>query len=609
MEEWVGLKWHKFITRHSMPEYDRAAVKLEDTAFSLGILFRALGGPAGLRMLAATPRDYQRRRSWLKKLAGTGAQAELAWRDEESLRLPARIACFPEKALNEHLYVWLTALASEQTEPFANWFVGNQMLARQVLDKYPGIRSRYASLVQSYLSHRPDLEKMEPRDRIVEETLRRALVNPGSEPTLPPLFTAPEPVALWLYPYSVLLEDPSTLGDEDREETPVRKSSPKNRRQKKKAERVDSYDQNKGLMVFRLENLFSWSEFKPVDRAGDDTKEEDAESVADDLDVLSLSRDRKAGASAIRMDLDLPSAENDDLYLGDGILLPEWDYKSHSYREDYCCLQPMIADEAAAVDLPGRLKPQAQTLKRQFSHLKPERNWVRNLADGEELETDGWLEFLTDSKHQGSHSDQRIFRSKLQQGRALSCLILADLSLSTDAWVDNEHRVIDVIRDSLMLLSEALSVTGDRFAIYGFSSRKRNHVRYNIVKNFNEPYSANVRGRVDALQPGYYTRMGAAIRQSAKILAAEKAHQRVMLILSDGKPNDLDQYEGRYGIEDTRQAIIDARRMGLEPFCVTIDSEAEDYLPHLFGSNGYAVIREPTELSKQLPRLYVNLTR
>lgn len=83
----------------------------------------------------------------------------------------------------------------------------------------------------------------------------------------------------------------------------------------------------------------------------------------------------------------------------------------------------------------------------------------------------------------------------------------------------------------------------------------------------------------------------------------------MMLILSDGKPNDLDQYEGRYGIEDTRQAIIDARRMGLEPFCVTIDSEAEDYLPHLFGSNGYAVIREPTELSKQLPRLYVNLTR
>lgn len=609
MEEWVGLKWHSFITRHSAPQYGKAAVQLEDAAFSLGILFRALGGASGLRLLAATPRDYQARRTWLKKLAGTGTQAELAWRDDESLRLPAKIACFPKRELNEHLYIWLTALASEQNQPFSNWFVDNQSLAAAVLEKYPGIRHRYIQLVENYLRLRPDLQRMEPQERIVEETIRRALLNPGSEPRLPPIFIAPDPVILWLYPYAMLLDDVSALGDDDQPEAPVNRSSPRKRRQKKKAERVDSYDQNQGLMVFRLENLFSWSEFKPVDRAGDDTKEDDAESVSDDLDVLSLSRERKAGASSIRMDLDLPSAENDDLYLGDGILLPEWDHKSQSLRPDYCCLQTMIADDAPAVDLPPTLKAQAQVLKRQFTHLKPERNWVRNLADGEELETDGWLEFLTNAKHQGARSDQRIFRSKMQQGRALSCLILADLSLSTDASVDNENRVIDVIRDSLMLLSEALSVTGDRFAIYGFSSRKRNHVRFNIVKNFNESYSAGIRGRVAALRPGYYTRMGAAIRQSAKILATENSSQRVMLILSDGKPNDLDQYEGRYGIEDTRQAIIEAKRMGLEPFCVTIDSEAEDYLPYLFGTNGYAVIKEPTELSKQLPRLYVNLTR
>jgi len=442
----------------------------------------------------------------------------------------------------------------------------------------------------------------------VEQSIRDALLNPGSVSELPKMRQPPAPVLLWLYPYSVPLDDPSQLSDPDDSDQVVRRGSVKSRK-RKKAERVDSYDQNQGLMVFRLENLFSWSEFKPVDRAGDDTKEDEAEQVADDLDVLSLSRERKAGASSIRMDLDLPSAENDDLFLGEGILLPEWDYKSSSLRLKHCCLQPMISDDAKSMELPAVLRPQAKVLKRQFSHLRPERVWVRNLVDGEELETEGWLEFLTDSRCQGAHSDQRIFRSKMQLGRSLSCLFLADLSLSTDAWIDNERRVVDVIRDSLMLLSEALSVTGDRFALYGFSSRKRSHVRFHMVKNFNEVYDGQVRGRIDALRPGYYTRMGAAIRQSTKILNSEKTNQRVMIILSDGKPNDLDQYEGRYGVEDTRKAILEAKNVGIEPFCVTIDSEAEDYLPHLFGTNGYAVIRDPAELSRQLPKLYVNLTR
>ena len=117
-----------------------------------------------------------------------------------------------------------------------------------------------------------------------------------------------------------------------------------------------------------------------------------------------------------------------------------------------------------------------------------------------------------------------------------------------------------------------------------------------------------VRGRIAAIKPGYYTRMGAAVRYATDLLARQPANRRLLLLLTDGKPNDLDKYEGRHGIEDTRHAVAAARRLGLQPFCVTIDARANDYLPHLFGSNGYVVIRNPAELPKRLPMLYAQLT-
>jgi nitric oxide reductase NorD protein len=103
--------------------------------------------------------------------------------------------------------------------------------------------------------------------------------------------------------------------------------------------------------------------------------------------------------------------------------------------------------------------------------------------------------------------------------------------------------------------------------------------------------------------------MGAAIRQSTKLLRARPEHQKILLLLTDGKPNDLDLYEGRYGVEDTRMAVQEAHKAGLTPFCVTIDEEANEYLPYVFGSTNYVVIKDPTQLPAQLPKLYLNLTR
>ncbi|MDH5786525.1 MAG: VWA domain-containing protein, partial [Chromatiales bacterium] len=349
-------------------------------------------------------------------------------------------------------------------------------------------------------------------------------------------------------------------------------------------------------------------EYVKVDRGTEDEEDmEAAKQAADDMEFLSVTQGRTS-ASRIRFDLDLPSAADDDTPLGEGFLLPEWDYKKRQLRDDYCRLQPLLATDAPPAALPERLQKSAHHLRNQFQALAPARHWQRAQQDGSEIDLDAYQHFIS-QRHLGVVAeDQRIYRDLRVGDRDLSCLLLADLSLSTDAAINNHARIIDVIRDSLHLFANALDATGDRFALYGFSSRRRDHIRFHLLKNFDEKYGSKVRGRIARIKPGYYTRMGAAIRQSTRLLARQGGQQKLLLILTDGKPNDLDQYEGRYGIEDTRMAIQEARKEGIRPFCVTVDREGRDYLPHIFGSSGYVVIREPAELPKQLTLLYAQLT-
>jgi len=267
-----------------------------------------------------------------------------------------------------------------------------------------------------------------------------------------------------------------------------------------------------------------------------------------------------------------------------------------------------IAADAPPCRLPPHLRRTANRLRAQFQQLMPARTWYRAQQDGCEIDLDAYLRFTSDRAAGRVAVEQGLYKDLRIGARDLACLLLADLSLSTDSWVDNHMRVIDVIRDSLFLFAESLAATGDRFAMYGFSSRKRDPIRFHHLKTFDEPYTAAIRGRVQAIKPGYYTRMGAAVRRGIQLLEEQSAERRLLLILTAGKPNDLDKYEGRYGIEDTRRAVHEARQAGLQPFCVTIDARANDYLPHLFGTGSYVVIHKPSQLPQELPLLYARLT-
>jgi nitric oxide reductase NorD protein len=200
-----------------------------------------------------------------------------------------------------------------------------------------------------------------------------------------------------------------------------------------------------------------------------------------------------------------------------------------------------------------------------------------------------------------------VFSRRIKSERSLSTLMLADLSLSTDAYATQEARVVDLVQDSLYVFGNALDGVGDPFEMLGFSSVRR-ALRVHEIKRFAEPWNDAARQRVAAIKPGFYTRMGAAIRYGARRLAARPERQKLLLILSDGKPNDLDQYEGRYGLEDTRHAVRAARQAGLTPFCVTIDQEAHGYLPRLFGAQGWTLVHRPEQLARALTQVYVRLT-
>jgi nitric oxide reductase NorD protein len=610
LEELVGSTWHRFITKRATRHYPEAIVYLNDIRITAGIFFRALGGEGGLHVESATDSDVYAKRSLVQRVAGSGKKIQYAWRDEETLKLPASIALFPTQQLNKDLYLWLTALSVIDVEK-GDWISKNQSRTEQVFASWPGLKRRYYALVEAHLLQRPLAKDLSDREAKQEYAIRVALLDPKQTVKLEYAKRPPHPVSLWLHPSPPPLEfnnskptqEPDFTDDEQQNKQQTKQSK------RKQGNRTDMPQGNEGLMSFRLESLWSWGEYSKVDRTSTDDDDDDAMKTAEDMDNITVAQDAETTTSKIKLDLDLPSSHYDDIVLGEGIAIDEWDYKKQFMQQDHCRLIPMKSRDAEAKELPQRLQNQARKIRRQFEILRPQRHWLSRQTDGTELDLDSYINFLSDRKQGHVNSDTPVYRDLRNETRDLSCMLLADLSLSTDAYINNTSRVIDVIRDALYLFSEALSVTGDRFALHGFSSRNRSHVRFHNIKDFDEHYNDEARGYIDAIRPGYYTRMGTAIRYASQLLEKEASNQKLLLIITDGKPNDLDKYEGRYGIEDTRQAILEAEKKGLQPFCVTIDEKAEDYLPYLFGKNAYILIKNAAELPAKLPLLYLRLTR
>ena len=617
MEEWVGQWWHKAITRIAATPPNAERVLLADVQRSIALLFRAGGGDPAVRVAPAAASRHGGARRFLERVAGSNQRSAQSRLDPEVLALPPEIGVFDQRTLNHDLYLWLAALAAV-FEPTGDWIADNRAASSRALQRFAGLRSRHAALVQAHLAQRPALSSLRaaavPFEAAVQAALRgedhgALFVQPGQVAPVWLWLAADAPTDSESPPVASSAAGAGEGPDPDTEQDPTAQSEASKRR--RRAKRADTGEERNPLLVApKTESVTTWSEFVRLARGSDDEPDPNANAAADDMDTLTLARGKQTTASRVKFDLDLPSASADDRPLGPGRKTPEWDWRRRALLPDHCAVQCLVTQPQAPFVPPPHLRATAHRVRRRLEVLRAAPRNIRAQQSGDELDLDAWVRFQTEARGGVQHSDAPPIYTRRERGeRSLATLLLADLSLSTDAYATSDARVIDVIRDALYVFGEALAATGDAFEMLGFSSVRRQHVRIQHIKGFGERWGEPVRARVGALKPGFYTRMGAAVRDATRRLAARPERQRLLLVLTDGKPNDLDIYEGRYGLEDTRHAIQEARDAGLTPFCVTIDHEAHDYLPMLFGSNGYALVRQPQDLTRRLTQAWVTLAR
>lgn len=281
---------------------------------------------------------------------------------------------------------------------------------------------------------------------------------------------------------------------------------------------------------------------------------------------------------------------------------PEWDWRTSTYRAHGAAVHLSEAAPGPQRWLDDTLREHRsmlQEVRRRFELLRARRVRVRRQVDGDEIDLEACVESRADFSA-GLPLDPRLYQSERRARRDLAVLVLVDISGSTDGWVAPGRRVIDVEREALLMVSIALDGMAAPFCVQAFSGEGPGGVVVRSVKTFAQPYGPAAALRIAGLEPEHYTRAGAALRHATQTLMQEPAEHRLLLLLSDGKPNDIDDYEGRYGVEDMRQAVTEARLQGISPFCLTIDRQAAGYLPAVFGAHHYALLPRPELLPEVL---------
>jgi nitric oxide reductase NorD protein len=274
---------------------------------------------------------------------------------------------------------------------------------------------------------------------------------------------------------------------------------------------------------------------------------------------------------------------------------PEWDYRINAYLHPGASIslfEAPLGPQSWVDQALAEHRAMLALIGRRFEMLRAHRTRLRKQLDGDELDLEACIESRADWRA-GLPMAQAVYQTHRRSRRDMAIMLLIDVSGSTDGWVSANRRVIDVEREALLLVCIALAGMGAPYAVQAFSGQGPNAVVVKAIKRFEEPYSNDVAQRISALEPEHYTRVGAAIRHASATLMREPAAHRLLLLLSDGKPNDVDRYEGRYGVEDTRQAVTEAKLQGIFPFCLTVDRNAASYLPAVFGAGQYALLTKP----------------
>ncbi|MEC8379159.1 MAG: VWA domain-containing protein [Myxococcota bacterium] len=509
------------------------------------------------------------------------------------------------------------------------WIVEHRRIETKTRAKYPGVARAMDELGQVWRPKRPNLNDAQPVEELVEALYRIGIGEAGVHlqhpqaalvfETLKPLVLSPADsvadsirtlVSCYESAYQLMRQTQAS----DQEDYSALQPEPL--RGAVSLSMMDEADRQKELLVHD-----TLTELRATDGTADLAE---ARRIAEDYFTQADFLERLEAPSGVLRD---PKAEDDDStglrkatlqegveHVGEGILYPEWDMRIDDIKPDWtqvfeCQVSAGSLDFVTQTKLDFGIE--IHKLRRVFESLRPEGLQRRHgLEDGDIIDIDRAIEARLD-KRMGLMPSPRLYSAIRTEHRDTAVAFLVDMSSSTnDLANDDTKRILDVEKEALIVLSEAIDALGDAFAIYGYSGFGRSQVAFYIAKNFDDPWNEDSQSRVGQMRWMMENRDGAAIRHCASKLKDRSERHRLMILLSDGKPLDCGcvDYADAYAQADTHAAILEARQQGVHVFCITVDPYGQKYLKELYGEGGYTVIEQVSALPERLPAIYHRLT-
>lgn len=641
--------------RHRVRRQEPRLLHLADCRARLELFVRA-GFGVSLTVGVADPPEVP---SWLRRWAFRMPRhltecPVLAETDGRHLRLPASVAVQSETGSGWSFYRLSAAqMAARAARNTPAWLPSDPLrrdlyllreaeLVDQALStELPGLTPELRAGRQAAVARRPAVSLLTPQEAAVEKLVLAAL---GAELRAgAPENDTPQDSALWA---RKMADDIRALGGKYRGIQPVglwgrvkplagparaTVSAPRDDDERTQRPRVtkmrrrpavrqapeDEDDESTGLWMIQLDDPQEHVEDPMgLQRPTDRDAEADPEGLADSLAELPEARlvTSPEAPREILVSNDPPPASVEaapGTETVDGLIYPEWDYRTESYGQRGAVVREHVAprgDADWAKEVFARRARLLGEVRRRFEGLRARRLRLGRQFDGPDLDLDAYVASQAD-RRMGLPPDERLYVAWRSARRDVAIAVLVDRSGSTDSWATENLRIVDVEKEALLVLCTALEALGDPFAILAFSGQSREAVSIAVVKSFAERNGPVVQQRIAGLEPDRFTRLGAAVRHTSGMLVQKPARHRLLLVLSDGKPNDVDVYEGRYGVEDTRQAVAEARLQGIHPFCLTVDRHAPNYMPRMFGAGQYAVLHHPVQLPSALVQVLRGLIK
>ncbi|WP_341215410.1 VWA domain-containing protein [uncultured Wocania sp.] len=371
---------------------------------------------------------------------------------------------------------------------------------------------------------------------------------------------------------------------------------------------IDQKQMEDAVLQHQFEKVETAEEFGGNfrDMDGDDDLE-DHSNALDDVKMKHTVRVDDTAHSVYQADFIenttiAESSENE----GEGhyITYDEWNYKARVYKEDFCKVYPKTQLTTDVPYYKKTLNDNRSTLvglRKMLTTVNNKYQQQRRQTQGEEFDIDAITDLFIDVKT-GHTPSEKIYLSKRKKEKDLSILLLLDTSLSSDGYAAG-NRVIDVEKQVSILFGEILNEFDIDFSIDCFYSKTRNHSSYVTLKGFDENWDT-AKYRIGGVEPTGYTRIGTALRHSGALLDKRDTKNKWVILISDGKPNDYDKYEGKYGINDVKQALRELNERQINSYALAIEANAKYYLPQMFGQNHYQILTNPVELLQSLVKLY-----